>query len=253
MIQKIRTLGFYTKGFLYVVLGVLTFLAALNLGGKIANKNGVITFLQDQIFGKIFLLITGFGILAYAIWRFIKAYKVLKKENDKTKYFLSIDFFTRGIIYGSFAVSILYKVFNISSNDVSKEILASNVLDIENGQYILFALAIIVLFSALNQFYIVYQKSYLRHIEQSNNIESFSFLKKSGKFGIGSRGVSFLIFAWFIFKTASTKNPDKIKGTQEMFSYLQSQPFGDILMAIMALGFISYGIFQYFYARYSTY
>tara|TARA_R110002072_G_scaffold2447_1_gene20259 strand:- start:1200 stop:1961 length:762 start_codon:yes stop_codon:yes gene_type:complete len=253
MMQKIRTVGFYTKGFLYIVLGILTFLAALNLGGKIANKNGVITFLQDQIFGKILLAITGLGILAYAVWRFFKAYKVLKKKDDKTKYFLSIDFFIRGIIYGSFAVSILYKVFNISSNDVSKETMVSNVLHIENGEYIIYALAIIVLFSALNQFYIVYQKSYLKHIEQSKNIESFSFLEKSGKFGIGSRGVSFLIFAWFIYKAASTKNPGKIKGTQEMFSYLHSLSFGDILMAIMALGFISYGIFQYFYARYSSY
>lgn len=253
MIQKIRTIGFYTKGFLYILLGILTFLAALNLGGKVANKNSVIIFLQDQIFGKILLLITGVGILAYAIWRFYKSYKVLKKEDDKTKYFLSIDFFSRGIIYGSFAVSILYRVFNISSKDVSKETMVSKVLQIENGEYIMYALAIIVLFSALNQFYIVYQKSYLKYIEKSKNIESFTFLKKSGKYGIGSRGVSFLIFAWFIFKTASTKNPTQIKGTQEMFSYLHSQPFGDILMAIMALGFISYGIFQYFYARYSSY
>ena len=165
MIQKIRTLGFYTKGFLYILLGILTFLAAFNLGGKIANKNGVITFLQDQIFGKILLAITGLGILAYAIWRFFKAYKVIKKEDDKTKYFLSIDFFSRGIIYGSFAISILYKVFNISSNDVSKETMVSKVLHIENGEYIIYALAIIVLFSALNQFYIVYQKSYLKYIE----------------------------------------------------------------------------------------
>ena len=99
----------------------------------------------------------------------------------------------------------------------------------------------------------MYKKNYLNNIKKSENIESFSFLKKSGKFGITSRGVSFLIFAWFIYKAASTKNPDKIKGTQEMFRYLHSLSFGDILMAVMALGFISYGIFQYFYARYSTY
>ncbi|WP_026777495.1 DUF1206 domain-containing protein [Polaribacter sp. Hel_I_88] len=253
MIQKIRTIGFYTKGFLYILLGILTFLAALNLGGKVANKNGVIKFLEDQIFGKILLIIIGLGILAYAIWRFFKAYKVLKKEDNNKKYFLSIDFFTRGIIYGSFGVSILYKVFNIASKDVSKETIASNVLKLENGQYILYAMAIIVFFSALNQFYIVYKKNYLNNIKKSENIESFSFLKKSGKFGITSRGVSFLIFAWFIYKAASTKNPDKIKGTQEMFRYLHSLSFGDILMAVMALGFISYGIFQYFYARYSTY
>jgi len=253
MMQKIRTLGFYTKGFLYILLGILTFLAALNLGGKVANKNSVITFLQDQIFGKVLLSILGIGILAYSIWRFFKAYKVIKKEEEKTKYFLSIDFFIRGIIYGSFAVSILYKVFNISNNDVSKETMASKILAIEHGEYIIYSLAIIVLFSALNQFYIVYKKNFLNNIEKSDNIKSFSFLEKSGKFGITSRGVSFLVFAWFIYKAASTKNPDKIKGTQEMFSYLHSLSFGDILMGIMALGFISYGIFQYFYARYSSY
>lgn len=253
MIQKIRTFGFYTKGFVYAILGILTFLAALNLGGKVSDKNGVITFLEQQIFGKILLGFVALGIFCYAIWRFYKSYKVIKKDDRKIKYFLSIDFFTRGIIYGTFAISIVYKVFNVSSADSSKEKMASTVLNIENGKYILYVLAIIVLFSALNQFYIVYQKSYLKHIEKSKNIESFSFLEKSGKFGITSRGISFLIFAWFIYKAASNQNANQIKGTQEMFSYLHTLSFGNILMAIMALGFISYGVFQYFYARYSSY
>lgn len=253
MIQKIRTFGFYTKGFVYVIIGILTFLAALNLGGKVANKNGVILFLEQQLFGKILLVLVGVGILFYAIWRFYKSYKVIKKEDSKLKYFLSIDFFIRGIIYGSFAISILYKVFNINKDDVSKTDAASQVLNIENGNYLLYVIAGIIFFSAFNQFYIVIKKKYLKNIDRSRNITSFNFLKKSGAFGITSRGISFLIFSWFIFKAANTKNPNQIKGTQEMFTYLHALTFGDILMAIMALGFISYGIFQYFYARYSAY
>ncbi|QTE22784.1 DUF1206 domain-containing protein [Polaribacter cellanae] len=253
MIQKIRKFGFLTKGFVYGIIGVLTFLAALNIGGKVSDKNGVITFLENQIFGKILLLIVGLGMLSYAVWRFYKSFLVLKKEDKKTKYFMSIDFFFRGIIYSSFAVSILYKIFNQPKKGASKETLVAKVLQLEIGSYVLYAVAIIIFFSAINQFYIVYQNIFLKNIEKSKNIASFNFLEKSGKFGITSRGISFLIFAWFIFKAASQKNPDKIKGTQEMFSYLHDLTFGSVLMAIMALGFLSYGVFQYFYARYSEY
>jgi hypothetical protein len=253
MIQKIRTFGFYTKGFVYVVLGVLTFLAAINFGGKISNKNEVILFLEQQTFGKIILIITGLGILSYSLWRFYKSYKVIKDEDKTVKYFLSIDFFIRGIIYGSFAISILYKVFNISGTNISKENMVSELLNFENGKYILYVLAVIVFFSALNQFFIVYQKSFLKYIQWSEEIESFSFLEKSGRFGIISRGISFLIVSWFIYQAAANNNPEQIRGTQGMFNYLHNLNFGDILMSIMALGFISYGIFQYFYARYSSY
>ena len=252
MIQKIRKYGFYTKGLVYLILGILTLLAALNLGGKVSDKNSVIVFLENQIFGKFLLLIVGLGFISYAFWRFYKSYTVLKKNKEKTKYFLCIDYFTRGIVYGSLAISVLYKVINQPKDGVSKKSLAQKILSMDNGQLILYLIALIILISALNQFYIVYKKSFLKDIEKNKNIKSYDFLKKSGKFGIVSRGISFLIFAYFIFKASQENNANQVRGTQGMFSYLHGLSFGNILMAIMALGFISYGIFQYFYGRYST-
>lgn len=252
MIQKVRKFGFLTKGFIYAIIGILTFLAAFDLGGKIANKNSVISFLEQQLFGKILLFILGLGMLSYANWRFYKSFIVLKKKDTKNKFIFSIDYFFRGLIYASFSLSILYQVFNLKLNRVSKETVVSKILDIENGIYILYSIAFMVLISSLNQFYIAFSKNYLKNIKKTNNIESFEFLNKSGRFGITARGISFLIFSWFIFKASSNSNPDQVKGTQEMFSYLQSLTLGNFLMAVMAIGFISYGIFQYFYARYSS-
>lgn len=104
--------------------------------------------------------------------------------------------------------------------------------------FLFILLRVLIILAALNQFYLVYQKKKLNTIEKSDYI-SFSFLNKSGKFTIGSRGVLFLIFAWFIYKAAPNKNAHNIKGTQEMFSYLHSLSFGNVLIAILALGFIS--------------
>ena len=251
MIQKLRKFGLLTKGIIYVIVGILTFLAAINFGGKVSDKNDVITFLENQIFGKILLIIVGLGLISYAIWRFYKSFSVLQKKDNKKKYFLSIDYFIRAIVYGSLAISVLYKVFNQPKNGVSKKTLVAKILSFESGKYILYIISIIIIISAFNQFYIVYKKIHLKNIQKSSNIQSYTFLEKTGKYGIISRGISFLIFAWFIYKATSEKNPSQVKGTQEMFSYLNSLSFGSILMAIMALGFLCYGIFQYFYARYS--
>lgn len=252
MIQKIREYGFYTKGLIYIILGVLTLLAALNLGGKVTDKNGAITFLENQIFGKVLLIILGLGLFSYAIWRFYKSYLVVKEENDKTKYVLCIDYFLRGIIYGSLAITVLYKVINQSKEGFSRETLAHKILNIDNGELILYLIALIILISALNQFFIVYKSSFLKGIKKDKNMESYTFLKRTGKFGITSRGISFVIFAYFIFKASQENNANQVKGTQEMFTYLHELTFGSILMSIMALGFISYGIFQYFFGRYSN-
>ena len=252
MIQKIKKYGFFTKGFVYVILGLLTFLAAIEMGGKVADKNAVITFLEDQMFGKVLLFIISLGLLSYAIWRFYKSYLVIKEKKDNQKYFISIDFFFRGIIYSSFAISILYKVINQERNGFSRNTLAEKILATNYGQIILFGIALIIFFSAINQFYIVYKKAFLKDINKNKNIESFTFLERSGKFGITSSGISFLIFAYFIFRASLENAPEKIRGTEGMFNYLHDLTFGNILMAIMALGFLSYGIFQYFYGRYSN-
>ncbi|GAB7257387.1 DUF1206 domain-containing protein [uncultured Polaribacter sp.] len=252
MIQKLRKFGFFTKGFVYIIIGILTFLTALNFGGKISDKNGVISFLENQIFGKVLLLILSLGLMSYALSRAYKFYDVLKNEDSNKKYIAAVNYLFRTFFYGSFAVSIFLKVFNKASSDVTKETLVSRVLKIENGNIILILIGAIFLGSAINQFYKVISNSYLEDIKKSKNIASFNVLKKTGAFGIFARGISFLIFSWFIISAAFYNNPQKIKGTQEMFSFLNSLTFGNILMAIMALGFVCYGVFQYFYGRYSN-
>lgn len=252
MIQKLRKFGFFTKGFVYIIIGILTFLTALNFGGKISDKNGVISFLENQIFGKVLLLILSLGLMSYALSRAYKFYDVLKNEDSNKKYIAAVNYLFRTFFYGSFAVSIFLKIFNKASSDVTKETLVSRVLKIENGNIILILIGAIFFGSAINQFYKVISNSYLEDIKKSKNIASFNVLKKTGAFGIFARGISFLIFSWFIISAAFYNNPQKIKGTQEMFSFLNSLTFGNILMAIMALGFVCYGVFQYFYGRYSN-
>ncbi|MGA9590924.1 MAG: DUF1206 domain-containing protein, partial [Salegentibacter sp.] len=68
-IAKVRSAGFFTKGLVYFLIGALTFMAALGLGGDISSKDGVISFLLQLPLGKILVGIVALGLFAYSLWR----------------------------------------------------------------------------------------------------------------------------------------------------------------------------------------
>ena len=99
-IKKMARTGFVAKGMVYLLTGVLAFLAAFNLGGQKAGKLQVIDFLENQPFGKIILGALGIGLCCYALWRFIQSLQNPENINSDTKGTIKrVSFFISGLIY----------------------------------------------------------------------------------------------------------------------------------------------------------
>ncbi|QNM86958.1 DUF1206 domain-containing protein [Polaribacter pectinis] len=253
MIKFVRKTGIITKGIVYSLIGVLTFLAAINFGGKISGKNEVITFLQEQLFGAILLIILSLGLYAYSFWKFYSAFLDGKKEGtDKAGILKRIGYFFSGLIYGFFSTSIILKVFSLSSNSNTKQSVTQNLMSSNGGVIILYIVAVILAAVGIYQIYKGYTKSFLDDIKISSKIESKKMLEKVGYFGFIARGISFLIFAFFVFTALNNNQTHAVRGLEGVFNFLQTFTWGNILMGIMSLGFLCYGIYQYFLARYSS-
>ncbi len=254
MIEHIRKVGLITKGVIYALVGVLTLSAALGLGGQIAGKNGVIDFLENQRFGQIILILIGLGLAGYAVWRMCSAFLDTKNEGqDEKAYAKRTGYFISGLVYAGLGYSTLRNGFTgHGSSGSSKDHLASILLRQSWGEMAMYLIAAILLGVGIYQFYKGLQKKFLQDINRRGRVESRELLEKSGRFGFIARGVSFLIFAWFTFNAASQGSALEIRGLEGVFTYLQDLPLGNILMALLALGFVAYGVYQYFLARYST-
>lgn len=253
MIEKIRKIGIITKGVVYSLVGILTLLAAFNVGGKVAGKNAVIAFLQDQAFGNFILVVLATGLFGYAIWRLYSAFQDAKNEgSDKIGYAKRTGYFFSGLTYALLGFSTLTAAFgNSGGGNNSQQDMAASLLDQSYGQALLFALAAILLGVGIYQFYKGFSKKFLEDIDQQGQVESREALEKSGMFGFIARGFSFGIIAWFVFKAAAENNAGAIRGLEGMFAFLQEMQWGNILMGVMALGLLAYGVYQYFLARYS--
>lgn len=71
-----------------------------------------------------------------------------------------------------------------------------------------------------------------------------------GRAGMGARGVVFGIIGGFLLYAALRSDPNEARGLAGAFKILAQQPFGLWLLGIVAAGFVAYGLYQFFEARY---
>jgi hypothetical protein len=70
------------------------------------------------------------------------------------------------------------------------------------------------------------------------------------RFGLAARGVVFLIIGGFLVVAAWRFSSGDVVGLQGALQTLQQQPYGWILLAVMALGLCAFGVYSLIEARY---
>ena len=70
-----------------------------------------------------------------------------------------------------------------------------------------------------------------------------------GRYGMAARGVIFLVIGWFVVQAGLHHDPSKVQGFGGAFEYLHAQPFGHLLLGVVALGFVALGLHSLACAR----
>lgn len=266
-IAKVRSAGFFTKGVVYLLVGALTLMAALGLGGDIASRDGVIKFLLALPAGKLLGGLVALGLLAYSLWRISQVFLRPKKNGKKPKgvksFFTRLRFFYSAVLYGfiaySFGKPLVRDIFGhenpkTGEGDEQQQAALGEMLTHEWGKIIIWIIAGIVIIQAIWQFRLAYSAHFMKKIDHSPNIKhEYQFIRKAGRFGYAARGVVFGIIGFFLTKVILLHNARVYKGTEGAMQYLLSFSYGSLLLALVALGLMGYGIFNIMVARHADY
>ena len=115
--EKFARFGIFIKGFVYLLIGILTALAAFNMGGKKSGSSNVLQFLSRQPFGKILLVIVAVGLIAYTFWRLYQAIMDHDNDGSDSKAFIKrIGYAISGLFYGFLAYSSIKLIIGIKRN-----------------------------------------------------------------------------------------------------------------------------------------
>lgn len=260
-LKKVARTGYVAKGTVYAITGVLTFLAAFNLGGQKTSKLQVLEFLDKQPFGNALLVLMGVGLACYAFWRYTQS--ISDPEgigNDKKGKGKRVAYFISATIYLGLAVLAILRVINSGSSGSpggsgSGSPQQSHFLATETGLIILGIIGAAFIGTGIAQFVKAYKGTFLRHFDLKSMSEEKrrKTIKNSGYFGISARGVVFLIIGYFAVKAALSSNPSEIKTTSEVFSFLQDSSYGPWLLGLVAAGFVCYAVYMFMMAKYRTF
>ena len=254
-VERLARIGYGAKGIVYIVIGFLAVEAAFSHGGKTTNSQGALTTIFQQPFGQFTLAIVGFGLAAYALWRFVEAgLDSDHKGHDAKGIATRAGYVCSGIAYALLSLTAFQLITGSaqSANGANgTQDWTARLLSMPFGQGLVGLVGLVVIGLGLGQFVKAYKANFDKKLKMDEIPQAFrSWAVFSGRWGYAARGVVFTIVGGFFVEAALHANPQQAKGIGSALDLLAEQPYGPLLLGIVAVGLISYGVFMLVQARY---
>ncbi|MCM3719283.1 DUF1206 domain-containing protein [Fictibacillus phosphorivorans] len=253
-IHRFAKIGYLSKGIVYVVIGVLALITSTGNRFYEASSQGALYTIAKQPFGPALLIVLALGLSAFAFWQVIKA--IFDPEcvhHSWKRWFNRIGFLFIAGVYTAMCISALRILFRArsESSDEKYQTLSAQMLEQPFGQILIAIAGLVFGITGFTFMFRAISGRFKKELKKNEmNKEEWKWSGYIGMFGIAARGIVFMIIAFFLIRTAIYVNPEETKGLDGALLELSNQPFGPILLAIVALGFIAYGVFMFANAKY---
>ena len=254
--KKIAEFGFYTKGFLFIVIGILALMVAFGQrGGELADPTGALTIIAQFTFGKILLIIFIFGALSHGVWNILRGAADVdnagKNWQGIIKRCIAVG---AGIFYlflAATAWSIVTTVNVAVQNGTVQKSLTAIILALPLGAIVVFLVGLIMIGAGFNECYRgvtgKFQEDFQLYKSQGNKRRIIGVL---GALSFTARAVIFSLIGYFFIIAAINGNPDEAIGFDGALRALANTAYGKTLLFIAAVGLICNGILSLYEARY---
>ena len=252
-LELLERLGYVVRGALYAVMGLLALRIAMSKpDGQAVDLSGSVVYLIGNPFGKFVLLVIIVGLAAYSIWGLIRAiFDPLHRGSDPSGLIERLGFVSSAVSYGLivvFGLKILMGSGGTSTDSTQKTI--SSILEHPEGGWLTVLIGIVAIGIGLGQWVEAYRAVFKRDLKGAEmSIAQRKVAVALGRFGMFARGVVFLIIGWFIVQAGLHHDPGQVQGFGGAFMFLLAQPFGHLVLGVVALGFIALGLHSLASAR----
>jgi hypothetical protein len=250
-IRGFARLGFASRGVVYLLMGWIALQAALG-PTRTEDSSGALRSLLDEPFGRILVGAIAVGLACYTLWRAYAA--TVNPENDKT-----------GTRLHNVGVAIVHAVLTVTaaglalsggrggdgSSDQEAASWAARVMELPVGRWLVAAAGVAIVGYGLYQLY----RAATADLDDMLDLSQLSathreWVRRVSRFGIGARGVVFVVIGIFAARAAVEYDASEARGFAGALDSLQQQPYGPWLLGIVAAGLVSYGVYALVRARY---
>jgi len=252
-LELLERVGYVARGLLYGVMGWLALKLALLKGGSATDLNGSLLAITRSPIGRPLLIALIVGLAAYSIWGLVRAvFDPLHRGSKPAGLAERLGFVWSAFGYAAlvvFALHVLAGDGQATAHDATQSSVRT-LLSYPAGEWAAVLIGLVTIVGGLSQFWEAYKGRFLRDMKQGemspDTAKTVNFL---GRMGYFSRGAVFTLVGWFILQAGLNSNPSGAHGYRGAFAFLLAQPYGHLLLAVVALGFIALGLHSIAMAR----
>jgi hypothetical protein len=202
----------------------------------------------------VLLVVLTVGLIGYAIWRLVQAAEDTENEgSDLTGLGKRATYAGIGVLYAGLALSAFRLLLGAADGSGAQQAQdwTSRLLSQPMGQWLVGLAGLAVVVIGLVHFQRAYSAPFSRKLRTHEmSPEQVDWVTKLGRAGYAARGVAFCLIGVFIADAALHMDPGRVRGLDGALATIAEQPFGPLLMALVAGGLAAYGAFALVEARY---
>lgn len=245
--------GLTARGVIHLLVGVLALRIAFGDGTRQADRSGALAALGEEPFGAVLLWALGIGLSGMAVWQLSEAvWGATGPDGRKLRKRLAS--LVRCAFYACVAWSVLCFAAGSGggsrSSDAQSRDLTARAMDVPAGRWLVGAAGIGIVVAGVW----IGVQALRRHYHEELKPGALSprtrrLVDVTGVGGGVARALVFAVAGVFVVRAAADHRPERTKGLDDTLRSFADAPFGPWLLALVAAGFVLFGLFSFALAR----
>jgi hypothetical protein len=242
-------IGLASYGVLHLVLAWIALRLVLERRGD-ASQQGALSQLSRQPLGGVLLWIMAIGLFTLTVWQAIEATIGRDQDGRDGRMRRRLTSAGRAVVYlvlGLLAVGVA--MGSASGSGKGEETLSAKLMSVPFGQVLVAAVGAAVIGVGIAQIVKGVKQKFTEDLDRGVR----PAVRRLATVGYCVKGIALSIIGGLFVWAAVTYDPKKAGGMDAALSTVREQPFGTVLLAIMAAGIACFGVYCFFWARMARY
>ena len=263
-IERVTRVGWISKGFVFVMIGVLAFRIALERwesgsarssgagdGSEAASQQGALRSIAEEPLGSVLLVSLAVGLTIFMVWKLVQTFAGRSGDLGPLNIAKRIGWAGLGIFYGALAWMAARLAFDgprsttSSSDETSPSAVTGQMLGLPGGRFLVgvVGLAVIVIGGYHLRKGVTYE--FIDDLETDDLSPAEE--RWLGRFGVGgfvARGAVLGVCGWFLVRAAVQFDPSDAVGLDGALRRLADLTYGRVLLVGVSIGLTIAGAYD---------
>lgn len=237
--------GLVSYGLVHLVLAWLALQIAFGRSED-ASAGGALQQLSQQPLGTVLLWAMAIGLFVLVPWQVFEAVIGRKEANRDGRLRKRLSSAGRAVVYLALGIAAAgVAVGGGGGSGSGEEALSTRLMALPFGRFLVGAVGIAVIAVGISQIVKGVKQKFTEDLDSG----ATQMVRRLGTVGYCAKGVSLAIVGGLFGYAALSYDPEKAGGLDAALDTIRQQPFGTVLLVVMALGLASFGVFCFVWAR----